>query len=445
MSQSTSSPMTKHEQIIRYIEQLPIGSQLSVRQIAKELAVSDGTAYRAIKEARELGLLVTRERIGTVRVEKNNRDGVQNLTFADVAGIVDGQVLAGSKGLGKALHKFVIGAMTQEAMMPYIDAGSLLIVGNRDEAHHVALQHGAGVLITGGFAASEPIKALADRYELPLISSNHDTFTVASMINRAMYDRLIIKKMMLVRDVANLQSDIHVLKATDTVEDWRKLAEQTGQQRFAVVDDWHRVIGMVTPTDVREATDEQTLDKLMTRNPMTIRMSASIATAAHMMIWEGIDALPIVDHHRKLIGMIHRSDVLSVMQYMNSHPQNGETIEEIIWEGFVAENGDKGQLIFRGKVTPQMTSHIGTASEGVLTTLMTKAAYHMIRQHKKANFVLDNMTTYYMRPIPIEGEIFIRPHMIEVSRKFAKVSVEVTHGRQVVCQALLTIQMIGHL
>jgi predicted transcriptional regulator len=42
--------ITKHEQIIRYIEALKMGSKISVRQIAKGLEVSEGTAYRAIKD-----------------------------------------------------------------------------------------------------------------------------------------------------------------------------------------------------------------------------------------------------------------------------------------------------------------------------------------------------------------------------------------------------------
>ncbi|MEW9033071.1 MAG: winged helix-turn-helix transcriptional regulator, partial [Planifilum fimeticola] len=50
---------TKHEQILRYIEQLDVGEKISVRTIARELGVSEGTAYRAIKEAENQGLVNT--------------------------------------------------------------------------------------------------------------------------------------------------------------------------------------------------------------------------------------------------------------------------------------------------------------------------------------------------------------------------------------------------
>lgn len=48
--------LTKHEQILKYIEELPVGTKISVRLIAKELHVSEGTAYRAIKEAENTGI-----------------------------------------------------------------------------------------------------------------------------------------------------------------------------------------------------------------------------------------------------------------------------------------------------------------------------------------------------------------------------------------------------
>ena len=43
--------ISKHERIIRYISNLEINTKISVRQIAREMEVSEGTAYRAIKEA----------------------------------------------------------------------------------------------------------------------------------------------------------------------------------------------------------------------------------------------------------------------------------------------------------------------------------------------------------------------------------------------------------
>ncbi|WP_284641153.1 DRTGG domain-containing protein [Paenibacillus silviterrae] len=433
---------TKHEQIIKYIESLKIGTKISVRKIAEQLDVSEGTAYRAIKEADTIGLVATKERVGTVRVEKKLRDQLDKLTFAEVVNMVDGEVLGGSGGLNKTLHKFVIGAMEQEAMMRYIDPGSLLIVGNRYKAHVRALEQGAGVLITGGFGTSEEVKQLADQLELPIISSSYDTFTVASMINRAIYDRLIKKKILLIEDIIPKGMQVYVLKGNQTLRDWQRLHEETGHSRFPVVDEWNRVIGMITSKDFIGAEPQQTIDKLMTRSPVTAAPSTSVASAAHMMVWEGIELLPIIDLGRRVVGVISRKDVLKAMQHTQRQPQHGETFEDLIWSGFQEGKDKNGQLVFRGSITPQMTNRLGTVSEGVLTVLMSQAAYHAVLDVKKGDLVMDNMSSYFVKPVQIDSEIEIRPKMIEVSRKFGKIDVEIYHGSALVAKAMLTAQVI---
>src|SRR5690606_29776531 len=146
-------------------------------------------------------LVNTIERVGTIRIEKKKKETIERLTFAEVVNIVDGVVLGGRDGLHKTLTKFVIGAMQLEDMRRYIDAGSMLIVGNRPSAHELALSAGAAVLVTGGFDVADEAKKLANELNLPIISSSYDTFTVATMLNRAIYDQLIEKEILLVEDI----------------------------------------------------------------------------------------------------------------------------------------------------------------------------------------------------------------------------------------------------
>ena len=51
--------MSKHQDILDYLENLRIGKRVSVRSISNHLKVSDGTAYRAIKEAENRGIVET--------------------------------------------------------------------------------------------------------------------------------------------------------------------------------------------------------------------------------------------------------------------------------------------------------------------------------------------------------------------------------------------------
>ncbi|MCL6617900.1 MAG: CBS domain-containing protein, partial [Anoxybacillus ayderensis] len=291
--------ITKHEQILQYIESLPVGEKISVRQIAKEMGVSEGTAYRAIKDAETKGYVSTIERVGTIRIEQKKKENIEKLTYAEVVNIVDGQVLGGKEGLHKTLNKFVIGAMKLEAMMRYTGAGNLLIVGNRTKAHELALEAGAGVLITGGFDTEEHVKKLADERQLPIISTSYDTFTVATMINRAIYDQLIKKEIVLVEDILTPFEKTAYLYVTDQVERWYELNRETKHSRFPVIDQQLKVQGIVTAKDVMGYERDVLIEKVMTKHPITVSGKTSVASASHMMVWEGIEVLPVVDEYNR--------------------------------------------------------------------------------------------------------------------------------------------------
>jgi len=434
---------TKHEQILQYIDDLPIGEKISVRQIAKALNVSEGTAYRAIKDAENKGYVSTIERVGTIRIERKKKENIEKLTYAEVVNIVDGQVLGGRAGLHKTLNKFVIGAMKLEAMMRYTGADNLLIVGNRTKAHEYALNAGAAVLVTGGFDTEEHVKKLADELELPIISSSYDTFTVATMINRAIYDQLIKKEIVLVEDILTPIEDTVFLKTTDTLDKWYVLNSETLHSRFPVVDQNMKVQGMLTSKDVIGISRETPIEKIMTKNPMTVGGKTSVASSAHMMVWEGIEVLPVVNDNNKLEGIISRQDVLKALQMIQRQPQVGETIDDIVTNQLVLTRGKtKNDDVFRCEVTPQMTNHLGTISYGVFTTIVTEAANGILRGYKKGDLVVENMTIYFIKPVQIDSLLEIYPKVLEVGRKFGKVDVEVFNEGVLVGKAMMMCQLI---
>ncbi|WP_338451378.1 CBS domain-containing protein [Niallia oryzisoli] len=434
---------TKHEQILQHIDELPIGEKISVRQIAKALEVSEGTAYRAIKDAENKGYVSTIERVGTIRIERKKKDNIEKLTFAEVVNIVDGQVLGGRQGLHKTLNKFVIGAMQLDAMMRYIDAGSLLIVGNRVNAHELALKAGAAVLITGGFDTNEDVKKLADELSMPVISSSYDSFTTATMINRAIDDQLIKKEIILVEDILTPLEKTHYLKITDTINDWYLLNQETEHSRFPVTDTNLKVLGMVTSKDVIGHDNDTLIEKIMTKNPMTVGEKTSVASSAHMMVWESIEVLPVVNDANKLEGIISRQDVLKALQMIQRQPQVGETIDDIITNQISMMKGKtKGDDVYRFEVSPQMTNHHGTISYGVFTTIVSEAANRVLRGYKKGDLVVENMTTYFLKPVQLDSMLEIYPKVLEVGRKFGKVDIEVFNEGVLVGKAMLTCQLI---
>ncbi|MFJ7971061.1 DRTGG domain-containing protein [Psychrobacillus sp. NPDC096389] len=431
---------TKHEQILAYIEKLPVGDKISVRQIAKDLTVSEGTAYRAIKEAETRRLVSTIERVGTIRIELKKKEHFERLTFAEVVNIVDGQVLGGKIGLYKTLNKFVIGAMQLEDMMRYVEPGNLLIVGNRLKVHETALQAGAAILVTGGFDVPEPTKKLADELEMPVISTSYDSFTVATMINRAIDDQLIKKDVLLIEDIYISLEKTAYLRTTDLVKNYRELNDVTTHGGFPVVDKSNKLVGIVTARDVIGKENHELIEKVMTKTPISITMKTSVASASHRMIWEGIDLLPVVGDNNNLEGVISRQDVLKALQAASRQPQNGETIDDIVKQQIKAISSE--EFIFEFEVTPQMTDHFGAMSYGAFTILVTETGSQTLKIRKRGESVVENMTIYYTKPIQLESILRVHARVLEMSRKVAKIDIEVFNEKQLVGKAMLTYQLL---
>lgn len=431
---------TKHERILQYIESLPVGDKISVRQIAKEMQVSEGTAYRAIKEAENRRLVSSIERVGTIRIEKKKKENIERLTFAEIVNIVDGQVLGGKTGLHKTLTKFVIGAMQLEDMMRYTDAGSLLIVGNRFKAHENALRAGAAVLITGGFDTTEENKLLADSLDLPIISTSYDTFTVATMINRAIYDQLIKKDILFIEDIFVPMTDTSVLRNDETIQHFHKLNERTTHGAFPVVTANNKLVGMITVKDVIGREENEFIEKVMTKNPIAGSMKMSVASAGHRMIWEGIDLLPIVDDDNILQGVISRQDVLKALQLAQRQPQHGETIDDLV-KNEMKVLGDE-ELIVEFKVTPQMTNQYGAISYGAFTTLLAEVGSFSLKRRKRGDAVAENMTIYFIKPVQMESTLTVKPRILDMSRKFVKMDFEVFNQQMLVGKAMMMFQLL---
>ena len=433
---------TKHQRIIEYIESLPVGEKISVRTIAKNMQLSEGTAYRAIKAAENLGIVSTIERVGTIRIERKSKDNFEKLSFGEVVKIIEGEVYGGSKGLDKILNRFVIGAMTEEAMTRYIQPESLLIIGNRDAAQLSALEQGAAVLITGGFSASIELIRRADELEIPVIGTTYDTFTVASLINRAMSDQLIKKKIMIVADIYTEFSQTNYLMLDDTVEDYRKMNHKTGNSRFPVINHSNRLVGIVTAKDVIGKNDHIVIERVMTRNPSITKLHASVASVAHSMIWNGLEMLPVVQDNMELIGIISRQDVMKAMQLAQRQPQVGNTFEDDVAESLNVVEMDTQLSKFQFKVTPQMTNNLGMLSFGVLCEVVSVASKEFISRSQRRNAVIEQLDLHYLKMIPIDSDIILQIQSLDNGRKITKLDISVYLENTIVAKAVMSSQLM---
>ena len=433
---------SKHQQIIRYIESLPVGEKISVRSIAKNMEMSEGTAYRAIKEAENIGIVSTIERVGTIRIERKTKDNLEKLSFGEIIKIIEGEVFGGHEGLDKILNRFVIGAMTLDAMTRYIQPESLVIIGNREDAQLLALNQGAAVLITGGFQATPQLIQKADELKIPLMGTTYDTFTVASLINRAMTDQLIKKKIMIVADIYNDIDNTHYLKMDQTVKEYRELSEKTGNSRFPVINHSNRLVGVVSAKDILAKADTLTMERVMTKNPSVSKLHASVASVAHSMIWNGLEMLPVVQDNMELIGIISRRDVMKAMQLTQRQPQVGNTFEDDVSENLEIVEVNPTSAHFSFTVTPQMTNNLGMLSFGVLCEVVSVASKEFIHRSQRRNTVIEQLEMHYLKMIPIESKISIQIQTLDNGRKVSKLDISVLLENSVVAKAIMSNQLM---
>ncbi|MFW3480264.1 DRTGG domain-containing protein [Aerococcus urinaeequi] len=435
---------TKHEQIIQYIQNLPIDSKISVRSIARNLKVSEGTAYRAIKSAENLHLVATKERVGTVRIEENENRRMHHLTIEEIIKVTDCQVLGGASGLSRQVRKFIIGAMEADGMRRYIESDSLIIVGNRDEIQRIALENDVAVLISGGFKPSETIVDLANKREVPLLSVNFDTYATATLINKAMIERSMQKDILLVEDIYIPLEQTQFLYTDDTITAYRQLSENSGHTRFPICERDGKLAGILTAKDILDFTPDTNLAKAMTPTPISAKKPMSVASITHMMIWDGLEILPVVDEEDYLQGILSRQDVLRTLQYTQQTEQSENRIEVLLADKlkFVDQNEDMTKARYRFLSDVSLTNDFGALSNALQHSIIQLSVKQFVKKMQDKSIVVDKVNAYYLKLVPLQSTIDIVLEFLDVSRRSMEIDITVYHGKQVMTKAMASVKTL---
>lgn len=107
---------------------------------------------------------------------------------------------------------------------------------------------------------------------------------------------MIRKEILIVEDIVKPINDMTVIFDEMGIEDYKSRAKVTGHSRFPVVDkDW-RLVGIVTSKEVIQMNSDDTIAKVMTKRPINVELNTTVASCAHIMIWEGIEILPVTQN-----------------------------------------------------------------------------------------------------------------------------------------------------
>ena len=103
-------------------------------------------------------------------------------------------------------------------------------------------------------------------------------------------------------------ANVLVVHSGDSIDDAVRLIVDSHITGVPVVDEEHRILGIVAESDVLGKRG-QTVDDVMTRDIITTTEAATLEAAAEMMLTRRIRRLPVVRDGR-LVGILTRFDLL---------------------------------------------------------------------------------------------------------------------------------------
>ena len=90
----------------------------------------------------------------------------------------------------------------------------------------------------------------------------------------------------------------------------RELMEKHLFRHLPVLDENNQLIGMLSDREFTSVTDQKTCRDLMSNKVIVALESASINEIAIILLQHKLNALPIINHKRELVGIITQSDIL---------------------------------------------------------------------------------------------------------------------------------------
>ena len=416
--------MSKHDEIIEYIYSLPEGAKISVRQISAHLGVSDGTSYRAIKDAETEGLVKTIERVGTIRVAPKAQYIEGNLSFERVNQVIEGKVLAGAEGLDREISKFIIGAMRTDALETYLEEGALLIVGNREDAQWRALENHSGILITGGFGADAATLEKADALALPVISTTADTFSVASIIQRELYSMLMMTNVITAGDLV-IRQDEYV----------RDIKRDAGKEYFpadavTVLTEDGKYMGVIKSSE---------LPKMDGRGPGALASdivaspSSTLQRLRQLMSWHQLNIVPVVEEDGTLAGIVHRRDVFK--QRESSKLGSGLSSDTLM-DREIRIDENKVHI----KVMPFMTDEHGSIAQSEFMRLIERLAEVVLNNNGIYSYHIDTLNVMNIKLVQMHQELVIEGHILDLGDQFLRLEIEALSNGETYSKAMLLIQ-----
>lgn len=197
-------------------------------------------------------------------------------SYKNIVETLDGELIVGNIDDNLSKGKVVIAAASPEMMESLIEEGDVVILGNRYETQLCAIEMNAGcIIVCEGAEVAKTIQTQAKEHGTKIITTPHDTFIVARLINQSIPIEHVMKK----NNLAHFHMD-------DYIEDIQDVMAQTRHRYFPILDKSNHYIGMISRRNFLGAKKKQLI--LVDHNEKNQAVNGA----------DSADILEIIDHHR---------------------------------------------------------------------------------------------------------------------------------------------------
>lgn len=199
-----------------------------------------------------------------------------NTKYQNIIETLDATLIIGDAEAYFNKGKVLVAAANPDLMENYIEPNDLVILGNRYESQLCAIEMNAAcIIVCEGAPVSLTIKKLAEEEHCTVISTPHDTFTAARLINQSMPIRYFMRREHLI-----------TFRTDDFTEKLKEVMSKKRHRDFPILDKQGLYIGMVSRRNLLNAARKKVI--MVDHNEKNQAVDGI----------ENADILEIIDHHR---------------------------------------------------------------------------------------------------------------------------------------------------
>lgn len=254
-----------------------VTSNLSLKNAWAKMRDADVVTLCATEGGKLTGIVTTNDIVETyMDVIDPHILSQAKTSYKNIVETLDGELIVGNIEDSLESGKVVIAAASPEMMENVIEKGDIVILGNRYETQLCAIELEAScIIVCEGAEVTRTIKSQAAEHGTKIITTPHDTFVVARLINQSMPIDYIMKK----DNLATFYMD-------DFIEDIQEVMASMRHRYFPVLDKNDNYIGMISRRNFLGAHKKQMI--LVDHNEKNQAVNGA----------DSADILEIIDHHR---------------------------------------------------------------------------------------------------------------------------------------------------